>query len=229
MPDFKKTKLLFEEQGLMKFWKRPGELLDDELFAREVQHPNGKYIHIADLPVEYRKSEIDPNNKYPIRYVLQIKRIKRHDGSEWLLSSGSIVGLDRAGNEVSHSFYNPEKYYKPITRYEFRKKDKANEYSPSERVCVEAGINEADYKYTEYTLPFNEKNFDSLYSHRRLKDATSVTLSIWLEGSSDKPRLIVNPDDFRNKPFDDIWQEAITPKFKLDRSYKANLEERHIG
>jgi hypothetical protein len=117
MPDFKKTKLLFEEQGLMKFWKRPGELLDDELFAQKVQHPNGKYIQIADLPVEYRKSEIDPNNKYPIRYVLQIKRIKRHDGSEWLSSSGSIVGLDRAGNEVPHSFYNPEKYYKPITRY----------------------------------------------------------------------------------------------------------------
>jgi hypothetical protein len=35
MPDFKNTKLLFEEQGLMKFWKRPGELLDDELFAQK--------------------------------------------------------------------------------------------------------------------------------------------------------------------------------------------------
>jgi hypothetical protein len=31
----------------MKFWKRPGELLDDELFAQKVQHPNGKYIQIA--------------------------------------------------------------------------------------------------------------------------------------------------------------------------------------
>ena len=29
--------------------------------------------------------------------------------------------------------------------------------------------------------------------------------------------------------FDDLWPEAITPKFKLDRSYKDNLEARHIG
>jgi hypothetical protein len=50
-------------------------------------------------------------------------------------------------------------FYKPKTRHEFRKKEPKNEYSPSERVCIEAGINPADLQYTEYTLPFNEKNF----------------------------------------------------------------------
>jgi hypothetical protein len=38
MPDFKRTQKIFQEQGLMRFLdkKRPGELLDDELFERKV-------------------------------------------------------------------------------------------------------------------------------------------------------------------------------------------------
>ena len=105
MPDFKRTKKIFEEQGLTKFWdkQRPLELLDDELFERKVINPDtGTYYQTADLPVAYRK--FDPGRKYPIRQVLQIIRIKRNDGTEWLKSRGRIVGLDRAGNEVEHSF-----------------------------------------------------------------------------------------------------------------------------
>jgi hypothetical protein len=52
---------------------------------------------------------------------------------------------------------------------------------------------------------------------------------IYQEGASDKPHQITNVDQFKNKPFDDLWQEAITPKYKLDRSYKHNLEGSHIG
>ena len=40
-----------------------------------------------------------------------------------------MVGLDKAGNEVEHSFVDPEMFYKPVTRYEFKKKDPKNEYS----------------------------------------------------------------------------------------------------
>lgn len=90
---------------MTKFWdkQRPLELLDDELFERKVINPDtGTYYQTADLPVAYRK--FDPGRKYPIRQVLQIIRIKRNDGTEWLKSRGRIVGLDRAGNEVEHSF-----------------------------------------------------------------------------------------------------------------------------
>jgi hypothetical protein len=58
------------------------------------------------------------------------------------------VGLDKAGNEVEHSFTDPEMFYKPLTRHEF-KRDPKNEYSPMERVCVEAGLNPHKYQYTE--------------------------------------------------------------------------------
>jgi hypothetical protein len=39
---------------------------------------------------------------------------------------------------------------------------------------------------------------------------------------------ITNVEQFKG-PFDEMWQEMITPKFKLDRSYKDNLESSHIG
>jgi hypothetical protein len=227
MPDYKKTEKIFEEHGLSKFFKKPLELLDDELFEAKVINPDTKtYNQISDLPVEYRK--LGENREYPVRQVLQIYRIKRADGTEWLKSRGRIVGPDKAGNEVEHSFVDPEMYYKPVTRYEFRKNDPKNEYSHSERVCVEAGINPHDNRYTEYTLPFNEENFQNLYKQRSTQSSSSVTLAIYAEGASDRPRQITDPELFFKKPFDDLWQEAITPKYKLDRSYGDTLEGSHI-
>jgi hypothetical protein len=227
MPDFKKTQKIYEEQGISHLWKQPLELLDDELFEAKVINPDTRtYNQVSDLPVEYRK--LGENREYPVRQVLQIYRIKRADGTEWLKSRGRLVGLDKAGNEVEHSFVDPEMFYKPVTRYEFRKNDPKNEYSHSERVCVEAGINPHDNRYTEYTLPFNEENFQNLYKQRPTQSTSSVTLVIYAEGASDRPRQITDPELFSKKPFDDLWLEAITPKYKLDRSYKDNLEASHI-
>lgn len=157
MPDFKKTQKIYEEQGISHLWKQSLELLDDELFEAKVINSDTKtYQQISDLPIECRKP--GENKKYPLREVFQIIRIKRVDGTEWLKSRGRIVGLDKAGNEVEHSFTDPELFYKPLTRHEFKRKDPNNEYSPMERVCVEAATNSLDNRYTEYTLPFNQKN-----------------------------------------------------------------------
>jgi hypothetical protein len=139
-----------------------------------------------------------------------------------------VVGLDKAGNEVEHSFVDPEMFYKPVTRYEFKKNDPKNEYSPLERVCVEAGINPYDYRYTEYILPFNEKNFENLYNQRPTKDSSSVSMVILAEGASERPRQITSIEKFSKTPFDDLWQEAITLKYKLDRSYGDTPEASHI-
>ena len=228
MPDFKKTQKIYEEQGISHLWKQPLELLDDELFEVKVINPDTKtYNQISDLPVEYRK--LGENRKYPVRQVLQIIRIKRAEGTEWLKSRGRLVGLDKAGNEVEHSFVDPEMFYKPVTRYEFRKNDPKNEYSHSERVCVEPGINPHDNRYTEYTLPFNEENFQNLYQQRPTESSSSVSMIIWAEGASDRPRQITDPEHFAKREFDEMWQEMITPRFKLDRSDKDNLESSHVG
>ena len=190
--------------------------------------PNTKtFYRLFDLPVGYRK--LGEDRKYPIRQVLQIYRIKRVDGTEWLKSRGRIVGLDKVGNEVEHSFVDPELYYKPLTRYELKRKDPKNENRPLERVCVEAGINPPDYRYTDYTLPFNQKNFENLYKQRPSQSTSSITLAIYTEGASDRPRQITNMEEFSKRQFDDLRQEAITPRYRLDRSYADNLEASHIS
>ena len=70
MPTFKRTQKIFEEQGLKKFWKKPSQLLDYELFEARVINPNtNDYHQISDLPVEYRKA--GENKKYPISELFQ--------------------------------------------------------------------------------------------------------------------------------------------------------------
>jgi hypothetical protein len=154
--------------------------------------------------------------------------MKRLDNTEWLKSRGKLVGLDKAGNEVQHSWMDPELFYKPITHHEFKRKDPKNDFSPMERICVEANINPLDYRYTEYTLPFTEENFEKLYKERPTAAPYSVSLVIMIEGSSEQPRQITSVEKFSKTPFDDLWQEATTPRYKLDRSYGDVLEASHI-
>jgi hypothetical protein len=96
------------------------------------------------------------------------------------------------------------------------------------RVCVAADINPFDYQNTVYTLPFTEGNFEDLYEQRPATDSSSVSVTIMVEGSSEKPKQIESVDKFKGN-FDDLWLEAITPRYKLDRSYNDHLENSPIG
>lgn len=68
----------------------------------------------------------------------------------------------------------------------------------------------------------------ALYKQRPTESSSSVSIVIWPEGASDRPRQITDSELFSKKSFDDLWQEAITPKYKLDRSYVDNLEASRI-
>jgi hypothetical protein len=54
-------------------------------------------------------------------------------------------------------------------------------------------------------------------------------LSIYEEWSSERPRQITNPEKFKNTPFVELWEEAITIKVKLDGSIKDQLQDRQYG
>jgi len=228
MPDYQRTEQMFKSEGIEHLYKRPLGQLDDELFHAKVTNPEtATFYQISDLSLDYRKNL--KNKTYPVREVYQIIRIKRVDGTEWLKSRGRIVGLDRLGNEVEHSFTDPEVYFKPWTQYAMVDIDSKDSSKGKERKCVAAGINELKPELKEYTFAFSPENFDVLFKQRPGQSNESVSLAISHEGSSEKPRQITNIEQFRNSSFDDIWQEAITPKYKLDRSYKDNLEDSHIG
>lgn len=151
----------------------------------------GTFYKLSDLPVGYQKFGKD--RTYPLRQVNRIIRIKRMDGTEWLRSRGRIVGLDKLGNEVEHSFTDPELFYKPQTRYELKRKDPKNESSPMERTCVSADVNPTTLEDIEYTLPFNAKNFEPLYKQTPSSSPGSVSLVIKTEGSNEPPRQIDKP------------------------------------
>jgi hypothetical protein len=44
----------------------------------------------------------------------------------------------------------------------------------------------------------------------------------------DWPYQIEKYEDFANRPFDELWEYMSTPKYKLDRSARDNLEGSHI-
>jgi hypothetical protein len=229
MPDYRRTEELFKAEEILHLYKKSPGQLDDELFLAKVINPEtNTFYQPSVLPLEYRKN-LQQNKTYPLREVYQIYRIKRLDGTEWLKSRGRIVGLDRLGNEVGHSFTDPELYYKPQTQYAMRDKDSNDSSKGKERKCIAAGINEASAQYRDYTLPFNTKNFEQLFKQRPGQSPATVSLAIYEEGSSEKPRQITDPEKFKSTPFDDLWNEATIIKVKLDRSIKDQQQDRQYG
>jgi hypothetical protein len=68
---------------------------------------------------------------------------------------------------------------------------------------------------------------------RRTKTPGSVSLSIkrvGLDGITPLGHVyqVEKYDDFISKKFNELWDYLSTPKYKLDRSYKDNLEGSHI-
>jgi hypothetical protein len=84
----------------------------------------------------------------------------------------------------------------------------------------------------QYDLPFNQKNLKSLYDMRPSPEPSSVSLSIMRVGYDgnriDWPYQIEKYEDFANRPFEELWEYVSTPKYKLDRSIRDNLEGSHI-
>jgi hypothetical protein len=90
-----------------------------------------------------------------------------HPYSDSNLRGDPAMGLDRLGNEVEHSFTDPEIYYKPWTQYSMLDKDSKDSSKGRERKCVAAGINELKPELKEYTLPFSTENFEVLFKETR--------------------------------------------------------------
>jgi len=140
--------------------------LDDELFYQKITNPEiEKRYQWEDLPPRYRK--FSNGRKYPVREVLQIVRVRRPDFAEWLKSRGRIVGLDKLGNEVEHSFTDPEMYFTPQTKYELKAKEPKNPDGLKERVCVEAGINEAVAETKGISFPSMQRTLIHCLNHDR--------------------------------------------------------------
>lgn len=57
-----------------------------------------------------------------------------------------------------------------------------------------------------------------------------VDVPLVLQDSGDKPPASVdNFEAFKSKTFDEIWDLVSTPRYRMDRSYRDNLNDSHIG
>jgi hypothetical protein len=125
------------------------------------------------------------------------------------------------------SFSDLEEWDKPEFEYGMKPVDKKNPNGPKEHGVI--GV-KGYKKY--YDLPFTTKNLESLYKMRPASESASVTLIILKLGYDSNPirhpYQIEKYEDFASKPFDGLWDYMSTPKYRLDRSYKDNLEGSHI-
>jgi hypothetical protein len=103
--------------------KNQADQLAEEKWFQQVLNPNnGEFFQLEDLraigsvPADFRKD--DKPKKYPVKKVDTIIRIKKADGSEWLKSRQTWIGLDRLGNDIPKTFVDSEMYDKPVFSYQ---------------------------------------------------------------------------------------------------------------
>jgi hypothetical protein len=232
MANYQKTQDLFNrepnrEPGL-KYEKLGEELAEEKWFA-QVKNPNtDEFFQLEDLralgavPADFRRDE--KPKKYPIKKVDTVIRIQKADGSEWLKSRQTWIGLDRLGNDVPKTFVDLELYDRPVFAYQSKLVNPKDVFSKTERKAISVTYEQ------EPTLPFTPENLEQLYSTcSNPADRKTIFLVIKNEGTDESPRSITNHEDFKNRPFDELWEWATTPRFSLDRSVKDQLQDRQYG
>lgn len=207
-------------------YEKPPEQKGHEMWLQKVTNPNtGTYHKISDLPIEWRRNKED--KPYPIKQANQIVRLKISDGREWLASKQQWIAIDSQGNETMESFHHLEIWDKPEFEYGQIPQDRNNPNGP--KVYGVVGVKEHK---KQYDMPFNQKNLKSLYDMRPSAEPSSVSLSIMRIGYDgkciDHPYQIEKYEDFANRPFEELWEYVSTPKYKLDRNIRDNLEGSHI-
>ena len=161
MTNYQKTQEeLFEKEvnkvpGLK--YEKSGEQLSEEKWFAQVKNPNtDEFFQLEDLravgavPADFRKDE--KPKKYPVKKIDEIIRIKKADGTEWLISRQTWVGLDRLGNDMTKCFVDPELYDKPVFNYQSKPVNPKDVFSKTERKAVSVMY------VKEPTLPFTPKN-----------------------------------------------------------------------
>jgi len=98
-------------------------------------------------------------------------------------------------------FVDPELYDKPVFNYQSKAVNPKDVFSKTERKAVSVTY------IKEPTVPFTPKNLEQLYSTRsNPADRKSISLVIKNEETDESPRSIPNHEDFKNRPFDELWE-----------------------
>ena len=130
-------------------------------------------------------------------------------------------GLDEAGNLVNQTMNDKGTYDAILPLYKLKPENPRQRDSKMIREVTDIGHK---IKYTE---PFKPETVEKLFDTR---DGDCGLVIIDESGVGDKPPYsIPTLHQFMNTPFEELISWASTPNYKLDRSYKDQLEASHIG
>jgi hypothetical protein len=232
MLNYSKTQELFNREpnkvpGLK--YEKPEEQISEEKWFAQVKNPNtSEFFPLEDLravgavPADFRIDE--KPKKYPVKKIDEIIRIKKVDSTEWLTSRQTCIDIDRLGNDMTKCFVDPELYDKPVFNYQSKPVNPRDMFSKTERKAVSVMY------IKEPPVPFTQKNLEQLYSTcSNPADRKSISLVIKNKETDESPRSIPNHEDFKNRPFDELWEWTTIPRFSLDRSVRDQLQDKQYG
>ena len=236
--DYDKTVALYEKAGLLKKWlenpesyvhnaekvwydkvksKRTGDFWQaDDLIKRELVPSDWESPYTFTDDKGKEKSV-----KFPVKCTKAIYRIRLKDNTEWIKTKQMWWGLDEAGNLVSQTFNDKEMYDAILPIYKLKPENPRQRDSKMIRE-----VNDIGHKI-KYTEPFKPETVEKLFDTR---DGDCGLVIMDESGVGDKPPYsIPTLHQFMNTPFEELIEWASTPNYKLDRSYKDQLEASHIG
>jgi hypothetical protein len=146
------------------------------------------------------------------------------DGSEWILSRQMWRGLDQLGNAIDISMNDKESFDDVLPIYTQKPENPKDDIRFRDTKLVRT-IDRLERRI-KYTEPFTPETAQKLYDMKNGK----CRLCVIDESGGDHPPVSVPSfEHFKTTPFDELWGMVTTPRFKMDRSYRDNLDNSHIG
>lgn len=166
----------------------------------------GEFFQAEDLkrremvPTDWQPPQVDAKGKplkCPLKYVNSIIRLRTAEGSEYLKSRQTWIGLDQAGNPVSISMDDKELFDDILPIYKMKPE------RPNDRDSKMVREVRAIEHKTRYTMLYKPENVQKLYDMRH----GTCSLIIKDESRGDtSPIAVESFEDFKNKSIDDILE-----------------------
>jgi hypothetical protein len=237
--DFEQTSLIYSSFGQEKKFKEKPDYnrykKEQSWYEKVKNKKTNEYYQAEDLlkrelvPDTWQCPDVDKKGKplkYPIKHANEIIRKRLADGTEWVLSRQMWRGLDQTGSVVELSMNDKECIDDPLPYYRLVPENPKDDprFKDTKMISVIDRL-EMRIKYTE---PFKPETIQRLYD---MRNGNCSLVMIDESGPAHPPVGIPSTsfEAFKNNPFDELWEWAITPKYKMDRSYGDNLDNSHIG
>lgn len=165
-------------------------------------------------------------NTGAFKTIRSITRIKRADGSEWLVTKSDLHGFDPVGDEVKLYLSQPEKW----TRVIFKYRTEVNQYTKNFEKILE-GPNGSEEMCD---LPFSKENVKELYDQRESDQTIQFVVKDETTGNAVSVRdvtdnLLKTYEMFRDQDFDNLFRGNYIPDAIKEEMRKEAVARNWVG